>query len=107
MGYEPAGAVGRRAESASPLAADVPGTKRVKIRYGPYKIPNAKRPNLMGEEGMLSNYPHENLDKPCKGDCTIIGMQAGLEYADGSNANIDTGLWLHQYVYALLLPFPS
>jgi hypothetical protein len=25
-------------------------------------------------------------------------MQAGLEYADGTNANIDTGMWLHHMV---------
>ena len=26
-------------------------------------------------------------------------MSAGLEYLDGMNANIETGMWLHQYVF--------
>jgi hypothetical protein len=94
-----AGAAPRRADSESPLAAEVPGTKRVKIRYGPYKVPNMKFKNMLGEEGMLNNYPHTNMEKPCPGECTIIGMTAGLEYSDGTNANINTGLWLHQYVF--------
>jgi hypothetical protein len=36
--------------------------------------------------------------RPCTGDCTILGMSSALEYTDGTNANIDSGLWLHHLV---------
>jgi hypothetical protein len=72
--------------------------------------------NLIGDSGMLSNYPHTNMEKyelsrilanwntgltynrPCTGECTIIGMEAGLEFANGTSANIDSGMWLHHMV---------
>jgi hypothetical protein len=92
---DPAGAAPRRHVVASPLN---PQAKRVKVRYGPYNVPNMKWKNMIGEEGMLNNYPHTSMEKPCSGDCTIIGMRAGLEYPDGRNANIDNGLWLHHMV---------
>ncbi len=66
----------------------VPGSKTVKLRYGPYKVPNMMRKNGLGEAGSLWNYPDTNIAKPCTGKCAIIGMTAGLEYADGNNANI-------------------
>lgn len=75
--------------------AQYPDSKTVKIRYGPYKVPSAKVPNLTGHSGTLWNYPHQYVKKPCEGDCIILGMNAGLEYPDGKVANIDTGLWLH------------
>jgi len=53
-----------------------------------------KTVNLLGEEGALWNYADTAIEKPCE-ECTIVGMNAGLEYPDGKNANIDTGLWLH------------
>lgn len=66
-------------------------------RYGPYKVPSMKTVNILGEEGALWNYADNVAPKPCE-ECTIIGMNAGLEYPDGTNANIDTGLWLHHMV---------
>jgi hypothetical protein len=71
------------------------GSKTIKIRYGPFKIPNASIKNMAGEMGMLFNYPMDKVARPCEGKCTIVGMTAGLEYLDGKSANIDTGLWLH------------
>jgi hypothetical protein len=70
------------------------GSKSVKVRYGPYKLPSMKTTNIFGESGSLWNYADSNVQKPCD-KCTIIGFNAGLEYPDGTNANIDTGLWLH------------
>jgi hypothetical protein len=29
-----------------------------------------------------------------------VSQQAGLEYFDGKNANIDTGMWLHHVGYS-------
>jgi hypothetical protein len=87
------GAAPRKVNMAS-RATLVPGSKTVKIRYGPYKIPNMSKKNIVGEEGSLWNYPDKVVEKPCA-ECVIVGMNAGLEYPDGRNANIDNGLWLH------------
>ena len=43
---------------------------------------------------MIWNQPTPKIAKPCS-DCYIVGMNAGLEYTDGKDANTDTGLWLH------------
>jgi hypothetical protein len=75
----------------------LPGVKRVKMRYGPYSVPNMNKTSLVGESGMLWNYPDVAIAKPCT-ECTIVAQVAGLEYPDGKNANIDTGLWLHHMV---------
>jgi hypothetical protein len=98
---EPAEAKGIPNRTISKSKLNIPGAKAVKIRYGPYKVPNAKFKDYYGLEGMLTNYPHVNVAKPCAGDCTVIGMTSGLEYPDGKNANIDTGLWLHHGVLIL------
>jgi hypothetical protein len=45
-----------------------------------------KTVNILGEEGALWNYADNVAPKPCE-DCTIVGMNAGLEYPDGTNAN--------------------
>jgi hypothetical protein len=89
---DPPGAAPRKIDL--PARVEVNGAKAVKIRYGPYKVPNMNVKNFLGEEGALWNYPDPRVDKPCD-QCTIVGMNAGLEYPDGKNANIDTGLWLH------------
>jgi len=80
----------------------------VTLRYGPFNIPGMNQPStglaslmpLLGmtpETGMVWNQPVTNVQKPCNA-CYITGMQAGLEYADRSNANINTGVWLHHMV---------
>jgi hypothetical protein len=53
-----------------------------------------------GGEGMIWNQPTPTISKPCS-DCMILGMNAGLEYTDGSDANTDTGLWLHHVCFKL------
>jgi len=78
-----------------PARSKIAGSKSVKIRYGPYTVPSVTKKNMVGEEGSLFNYPDKEVRRPCAGDCTLIGIQAGLEYPDGKNANIDTGMWLH------------
>ncbi|KAI9854883.1 MAG: hypothetical protein M1824_006514 [Vezdaea acicularis] len=64
------------------------GSKRVKIRYGPYIAPS------IHDNGGMEGFGAMDILKPCS-DCTITWIQAGLEYPHGSNANIDTGMWLH------------
>jgi hypothetical protein len=92
-----------------PPARNNPTTPgEVKVRYGPFMIPGVNEPStglaivmpflgLQPETGMVWNQPVSNVQKPCN-NCWITGMQAGLEYADGSNANINTGVWLHHMV---------
>jgi hypothetical protein len=67
------------------------GSKRVLIRYGPYKVPPSTESHGMKE------FNTESTQKPCE-DCYIIGLQAGLEYMNGSRANTNTGMWLHHAV---------
>lgn len=92
----PAGAAPKRVVLQSRI--DIAGAQTVKVRYGPFNVPGATKKNKFGQAGMLANWPARGLEKPCTGDCTIMGMNAGLEYVDGSNANINTGLWLHHMV---------
>jgi hypothetical protein len=42
----------------------------------------------------MDGYRTENITMPCA-NCMLTWMRAGLEYADGRQANINTGLWLH------------
>jgi hypothetical protein len=89
---DPPGAAPRRVSLKTD--STIPGVKRVKIRSGPYKAPNMSKLSFpTSEPGMLWNFPHRNIEKPCTDECTILKQWAGLEYADGSNANINTGLW--------------
>jgi hypothetical protein len=80
--------------SRPPATSSEPGRPgRTTLRYGPFDIP-AATPQKMG---MSQNGLRFNVERPCE-DCYITGMQAGLTRADGTNANIDTGLWLHHMV---------
>ncbi|KAF2436265.1 hypothetical protein EJ08DRAFT_692141 [Tothia fuscella] len=72
----------------------IPNSKTVKIRYGPYTVPGAR---VEGGEGMINNRPSPSVDKPCS-RCMILGMNAGLEYPDGADANTNTKMWLHHMV---------
>jgi hypothetical protein len=81
----------------------IENSKTVKIRYGPYKVPSAARKNLVGESGTLFNWPEVNVARPCKGECVLLSMEADLEYADGSNANTNNGMWLHHVCIRLLV----
>jgi len=92
---DPPGAAPKRQDL--PATSKVPGAKRVKMRYGPYSVPNMNKTSLVGEAGALWNYPDTSIAKPCT-ECVILGQQAGLEFPNGKNANIDSGMWLHHMV---------
>jgi hypothetical protein len=49
-----------------------------------------------GHNGMLFNFPDTRIQRPCEGYCVILWQRAGLEYVDGRNANIDSGMWYVQ-----------
>jgi hypothetical protein len=64
------------------------GATITKIRHGPYSV---------AALSSIENQPSTQMTAPCK-ECYITAMQAGLEYSDGSPANVDTGAWLHHMV---------
>jgi hypothetical protein len=90
------------------------GATRVKIRYGPMNLPSTKDKNFEATTLFVSGMFDKmsvGIRQPCV-DCTLLYMQAGMEYADGSDANIDTGSWLHHIVlisklFAILFKFKN
>lgn len=93
--------VTRVAEMQSEPAVVWPSAKRVKVRYGPYRIPPVSEQNLESEfwkiQGM-SNAIKIGAKRPCEGECTLLSVTADLEYADGSPANNSNGAWFHHAV---------
>lgn len=75
------------------LKSEIPGARRIKIRSGPYNVPHMGKKSISGHAGMLENYVDTAIEKPCSGECVILRQVGGLEYTDGANANIDTGMW--------------
>lgn len=81
------------AKTSTKSRFDIPGAKQVKLRHGPYLVPGMNRQNSFSKHwGMLESYYDTKIDKPCS-DCNILYQIGGLEYANGTNANIDSGLW--------------
>jgi hypothetical protein len=72
-----------------------PEAKRVKIRYGPYRIPPQNEKNfnkvVWNVQGVSTSF-HMNVKRPCEEECTILGIEANMEYADGSAANTSSGV---------------
>jgi hypothetical protein len=89
---DPPGALPRRIEMPSDI--NVAGAKKIKIRNGPYRVPNMGVKSFSGHAGMLEGYLERGVEKPCsKGECSLLRLVGGLEYANGSIANINTGMW--------------
>jgi hypothetical protein len=69
-----------------------PAGKLVKVRYGPFTLP----PN-----SVFSALPEQaggaKIHKPCD-ECFLGAFQGGLEYEDGTDANVNTGPYLHHFV---------
>jgi hypothetical protein len=69
-----------------------PAGKLVKVRYGPFTLP----PN-----SIFSALPEQaggvKIHKPCE-QCYLGAFQGGLEYEDGTDANVNTGPYLHHLV---------
>jgi hypothetical protein len=88
-------------QELKPLFDDyAPGSKRTKIRYGKYSLPKVSASTissiLTGEQGTI-NTVTMGMKKPCT-ECSLVTMQAGLEYANGSLAEPTNGGWLHHIV---------
>jgi hypothetical protein len=75
------------------LKSEIPGARRIKIRSGPYKVPNMRKKSINGHAGMVENYVDTAIEKPCSKECVILRQVGGLEYPNGDNANIDTAMW--------------
>ncbi|KUJ16009.1 uncharacterized protein LY89DRAFT_750161 [Mollisia scopiformis] len=67
------------------------GSKRVKVTYGPFNVPNMNIENGMKDFTILPS------TVGCS-DCLITYIEAGLEFPNGTYANANTSLWLHHTV---------
>jgi hypothetical protein len=65
----------------------------VDVRYGPFTVPAA----TMDAPGMVMNQFAENLPAPCS-NCFVTDIVPSLVYADGSDANFESGTMLHHFV---------
>jgi hypothetical protein len=70
-----------------------PRGKLVKLRYGPYHL----KPNAMYPSGPGDWRAAPPIGKPCK-ECFLGAFQGGIEYEDGTEANVDSGVYLHHFV---------
>jgi hypothetical protein len=69
-----------------------PAAKLVKLRYGPFTVP----PNSMfAPLPEMAGGP--KIQKPCE-ECYLGAFQGGLEYEDGTDANVNTGMYMHHFV---------
>ena len=83
----------------------IPGVRRVKLRYGPYKVPNMNKSSITGEMGMLWNYP-DVKDREAVLDDVRHRPPVGRPRVPvtGALSNIDGGMWLHHMVALLIGP---
>jgi hypothetical protein len=72
-----------------------PGAKRVKVRYGPHRLPGTGEKNwnnvILNHPGIATSLKF-NVKKPCENDCMILHIESGLEYDDGKEATMESGV---------------
>ncbi|KAF1980948.1 hypothetical protein K402DRAFT_467905 [Aulographum hederae CBS 113979] len=94
------GGVAPEIENVKSPFSNIPGIKRVKMRYGPYTLPSTKTKNfesqLLGVSGMIDVITH--IKKPCTSGCTVVSVLGDLEYTNGTRALTSDGSWLHHSV---------
>ena len=93
-GPEPGHPHGPPAGTPAPPPAPPEGGEVAPVRWGPFLLPPA---------GAGGDLDHSNVvlpegPKPCSG-CFVVGVQPDLVYADGTSANLDTGVMLHHAVF--------
>jgi hypothetical protein len=86
------------ASPAQPSAAEPPGPEApqgtwAELRYGPFVV----TPAGAGGDADHANIAVPSLPKPCS-NCFLLEFQPELVYADGTPANLDTGMMLHHAV---------
>jgi len=75
-----------------------PGAVKKVVRYGPLSIPGATNPDGTHGHAHTGNQFRFFAEKPCN-DCYIVGIEPGLVYADGHQANWSTDAQLHHVVF--------
>jgi hypothetical protein len=85
----PGGAAG----PPTPAPPPPPGPVTV-TRYGPFVLP----PAGVGGDADHANVVIPDAPRVCS-DCFLLGIEPDLVYADGSPANLDTGVMVHHAVF--------
>jgi hypothetical protein len=78
---------------AAPAGPDAPQGTWAQLRYGPFVV----TPAGAGGDADHANIAVPSLSKPCS-NCFLLEFQPDLVYADGTSANLDTGVMLHHAV---------
>src|SRR5439155_6583557 len=81
------------ASAGVPPPADAPQGTWTELRYGPFVIP----PAGAGGEADHADIAVPTLAKPCT-NCFLLQFQPDLIFADGSEANLDSGMMMHHAV---------
>jgi hypothetical protein len=91
-GPEPKSLVPEVQVTPSPLW---PGAKRVKVRYGPHRLPGTGEKNwnniMLSHPGIATSLKF-GVKKPCDEECMVLHIESGLEYADGTEATMESGV---------------
>ncbi|KAF2431429.1 hypothetical protein EJ08DRAFT_660018 [Tothia fuscella] len=78
-----------------------PNAKKKKIRYGPYRLPPISEKNLesylLKQQGLAVSL-QAGVTKPSTQDHVLLDVVAGLEFDDGTTAEVKDGAWLHHAV---------
>ena len=77
----------------APAGPDAPQGTWAELRYGPFVV----TPAGAGGDAAHANIAVPSLPKPCS-NCFLVEFQPDLVYADGTSANLDTGMMLHHAV---------
>jgi stress up-regulated protein Nod 19 len=77
----------------SPPGPDAPQGTWADLRYGPFVV----TPAGAGGDADHANVAIPSLAKPCS-NCFLLEFKPDLVYADGTPANLDTGMMLHHAV---------
>ncbi|MET8677139.1 hypothetical protein ABZW18_05950 [Streptomyces sp. NPDC004647] len=80
-------------QKTAPAGQQASAPQTTTVRYGPFTIPAATD----DDHGTTGNRLKFGIQKPCD-NCFITGFKPNLVYADGSNANVNTGPMLHHVV---------
>ena len=78
---------------AAPPGPEAPQGTWAELRYGPFVV----TPAGAGGDADHANVAVPSLPKPCS-NCFLLEFQPELVYADGTPANLDTGMMLHHAV---------
>jgi hypothetical protein len=81
------------APAAGPTPPATPGGRVTLTRYGPFVVP----PAGAGGDADHASIVVPDAPRVCS-DCFLLGLEPDLVYADGSPANLDTGVMLHHAV---------